>query len=436
MSETPVKPQVAWYREVTRYQWIVLIIASAGWIFDIYENQIFNITRGPLMQELLGEPANSPNAKYYGDVLLGVFLVGGATGGILFGMLADKWGRGWSMILSILVYSVFSALTAAATEMWQVAVLRFIVAMGTGGEWAVAAALVSEVFPPRSRAYASGIFHASSVLAVAAAAGAGMIAGSNWRIAYLLGLAPAALVLAVRIYIREPRRQDREDPNTPVQQPAEGIRKASALGDVWGNARYRNRAILGLLLAAVGLAGYWGVFVAGQNLAEARLLSDGYAPADAAKKAQFAYGVVQNIGNGVGLFAMGPLCAVIGRRRAFFLMQVGALVMIPITCFVPQSYEQLLWLLPFFGLFVGGMHAGYAVYFPELFPTRQRATGAGLCFNGGRLVAAPMLWFSASLKARPDVDLRWAITLLGLIYLIGLVVVLFMPETKDQPLEE
>jgi MFS family permease len=450
--ESPDRP---WYRQVTGYQWLVLIVASAGWVFDTYENQIFNITSGPLLQDLLHTAANSPAVKYYRDLLLGVFLVGGALGGVGFGVLADRWGRGISMILSILVYAVFSALTAAAHSIAQVAVLRFLVAVGTGGEWAVAASLVAEVFPQRARAHASGIFHATSVIGVYAASLAGMAVGSNWHLAYLIGIAPAVLVLVVRIYIREPERwqkmHGRENAApTPGASPAPGTGARDAtlddaspdvptpggLAEVWTNPEYRRRAILGLLLAAVGLAGYWGVFVAGQNLVEGMLVRHG-ATADAARaQGQFAYGTVLNIGVAVGLFSMGPLCAWLGRKRAFVLMQAGALVITPLTCFAPSTYAQLLILLPVFGFFLVGMHAGYAVYFPELFPTRQRATGAGLCFNGGRLVAAPMLWFSAWLKARPGMDLRTAISLLGLIYVAGIVVVLMMPETKDVALQD
>ena len=428
-----LSPERSWYRLVSRYQWLVLIVASAGWIFDTYENQIFNVTSGPLLQDLLHQAASSPEVKYYRDLLLGVFLVGGAAGGVGFGILADRRGRSVSMILSILVYAIFSGLTAAAHTITQVAVLRFLVAVGTGGEWAVAASLVAEVFPQRARAYASGVFHATSVIGVGAAALAGIVTGTNWHVAYLVGILPAALVLIVRIYIREPDRwiQIHAMEGSPPDSRARG-----GLLDVWRDPDYRRRAILGLLLAAVGLAGYWGVFVAGQPLVERMVTAHGGSAAEAREKGQFAYGIILNIGVAIGLFAMGPLCAWLGRKRAFVLMQIGALIITPLTCFAPSTYVQLLLILPVFGFFLVGMHAGYAVYFPELFPTRQRATGAGLCFNGGRLVAAPMLWFSAWLKARPHVDLRTAVSLLSLIYVAGVVLVLFMPETKGLALED
>jgi hypothetical protein len=140
-----------WYAAITRYQWLVLIIASLGWIFDAFEGQIYNITRADLLPELLHVHAADPLVKLWGERFLGAFLIGGTLGGWLFSSLADRWGRNPVLALTILCYSIFSGLTAFATEIWQVGVLRFLVAMGVGGEWAVGAALVAEVFPKGAR---------------------------------------------------------------------------------------------------------------------------------------------------------------------------------------------------------------------------------------------------------------------------------------------
>ena len=155
-------------------------------------------------------------------------------------------------------------------------------------------------------------------------------------------------------------------------------------------------------------------------------------------KAKIAYGFIQTAGAGLGMLSFGPLSVWLGRRRTFALMHVCALVMTPIVCWVPshfQSYALLLGLLPVFGFFAQGIHAGYAVYFPELFPTHLRATGAGFCFNTGRILAAPVLiWLSAWMKS--TYDLRLAISLLAGFFLLGLVVLIFLPETKGRDLPE
>ena len=420
-------PPEKWYAAVSRYQWLVLIIASAGWVFDTFEGQVFNLTRTALLKDLLGTAGAPQEVKFWGDLFLAVFLIGGTLGGVLFGTLADRIGRKPTMALTILFYSVFSGLTYFATELWHVATLRFLVALGVGGEWSVAAALVAEVFPTQARARASGIFHATSVLGTWLAALAGLLVGAQWRYAYLMGVVPALLVLWVRTSIREPERW---------QKSRESGQARGSFRELFGQARYARPTVLGLLLAAVGLGTFWGVAVAGQDLTRELLIRNGTSPADAEQSARFAYGIIQAAGGGVGLLAFAPLAEWLGRRGAFLVMHVGSLLIVPVTCYLPQTYTQMLWVLPVFGFFTVGMHAGYAVYFPELFPDRLRATGTGVCFNGGRLLAAPILLLSASLKARPSTDLRLAVTQLSGLFLAGLVLLLFLPETKGRPLPE
>ncbi len=123
MSEQP-QSQERWYDGITRYQWLVLAIASAGWVFDVYEGQIFNITRTDMLTEILAKDGNTADVKQYGDMFLGIFLLGGTFGGLAAGSLADRFGRRPIMIVTILMYSVFSGLTYFADSLWQVAALR------------------------------------------------------------------------------------------------------------------------------------------------------------------------------------------------------------------------------------------------------------------------------------------------------------------------
>ena len=425
--ESPAHDSRPWYAGVTRYEWLVLIIASAGWVFDAFEGQLFNITRSALLDDLLGPSASLEDKRRWGDIFLAVFLVGGTVGGVLFGTLADRYGRKPTMAATILFYSIFSGLTYFATELWHVAVLRFLVALGVGGEWAVAASLVAEVFPARARAHASSIFHSTSVFGTWLAAAAGLLVGSDWRFAYLISIAPALLVLWVRASIHEPERW---------RQAESQSKQLGSFRELFGVWRWARPAVLGVLLAAVGLGTFWGVTVAGQDLTKDLLVGDGVAAEQAEQQAKFAYGIVQAAGGGLGLVCFGPLAARLGRRPAFLLMHLGALAIVPITCYVPQTYEQMLAILPVFGFFTVGIHAGYAIYFPELFPSHLRATGAGVCFNGGRLLAAPILIVSGQMKGRPDLDLRMAVCLLSLLFVFGIALLLFLPETKGKPLPE
>jgi len=420
MTSSPPK----WYSAVTRYQWLVLIVASLGWVFDAFEGQIFNITRKAMLAEILGPTATEAVVKEWGDIVLGFFLVGGTLGGWLFGMLADRWGRNPTMIVTILFYSIFSGLTFFATELWHVCLLRFLVAMGVGGEWAVAAALVAEVFPKEARARASGIFHSTSVLATWLAGITGMWVGANWRWGYLIGVLPALLTLWVRASIKEPER-------LTSAQKTMGDRVGS-FRELFGDPVWRLRALCGMTLAAVGLGTFWGVTVAGQDLMNHLLLQLGWDNTLADQEAKFAYGIVQATGGGLGMLAFGPICERIGRKPTFYLMQGLSLIVIPIVCFLPQTHWQMLIALPVMGFVTLSIHAGFAVYFPELFPDHLRATGASFCFNTGRLLAAPILFTSGKIKAAYDLPV--AITMLSGLFIIGLLVLSFLPETKGKDL--
>ena len=424
-----LEPKERWYQGISRYEWLVLIIASAGWIFDVYEGQIFNLTRNNMLGDILGQEPGSDEVKQYGEWFLAVFLLGGTFGGILFGSLADKYGRRSIMIWTILMYSVFSGLTYFASELWHVTVLRFLVAMGVGGEWAVAAALVSEVFPKKARAHASSIFHASSVCGTWLAAIAAIAVGTNWKYAYLVGVLPALLIIWVRVSLKEPEKwkEARKEAN-------EGKAKQGSLGELF-SAPWGGRAIGAMLMAAVGLGTFWAVTVAGQDLAREQLISEGVPQEEASQKAKFAYGIIQTIGGGLGLILFGPISSRLGRKKTFILFHIAALIITPITCFAPTNYSMLLAILPIFGFFTLGMHAGYAVYFPELFPSRLRATGTSVGFNGGRLIAAlTILLLSGYMKK--TMELPVAMTWLAGFFLLGVVVILFLPETKDQDLLE
>jgi MFS family permease len=424
--------ETRWYDGVSRYEWLILAIASAGWIFDAFEGQIFNITRQQLLTDILKTGATASAIKHFGDVFLAIFLLGGTVGGLLFGALADRWGRRPSMALTILMYSVFSGLTYFAQSLWQVGAARFLVAMGVGGEWAVAASLVAEVFPQQARAHASGIFHATSVLGTWAAALAGLTAGAHWRSVYLVGLMPALLVFWVTAKVKEPQSWRAAGSKAAL---ASGPRMGSFV-ELLGTPLWRRHALLGMLLAAIGLGTFWGVTVAGQDLTRELLLRNGSSAPRAAEHAKFAYGIVETVGGGLGLLAFGPLCVGLGRRRTFAWWHVGAFIIVPITCYLPSTYGQLLILLPLFGFLTLGIHAGYAIYFPELFPANLRATGAGFCFNGGRIVAASTLLLSGWLKSLPGMDLRLAISILALLFPLGLLVIWFLPETKGRALPE
>ena len=421
--------RLRWYHGVSHAQWLVLVIACATWIFDSYDAQIFNVTRTDILADVLHLRAGDAAIKFWGEMFLGIYLIGGAIGGSYFGSLADRIGRRPTMIITILIYTTFSGLTCLAQTGWQVAALRFVVAMGTAGAWAVGASFVAEVFSARSRAQAGALFHSTSNIGTALASLVGMAVGTNWRLAYLLGVLPVAMVFWVRACVQE-------SPSWKEQADKAGSQPRGNFKDLLLVRPWAPRALLGMCLAAVGIGTYWCITVGGQDLVQDFLVRHGVDAAAARPRAQFAYGFLINGGGFLGAIAFGPLAHWLGRRRAFGAVMLGGMFIVPVTWYLPQAYGQLLCLLPVYGFLTFGFHAGFAFYFPELFPTHLRGTGTGFCFNGGRLLAAVFLGFSGWLKSRPNLDLREAVCILALLYLVGLVCLWFLPETKGEKLAE
>ena len=419
------KPALPWYAGVTGYQWLVLVIASpAG--SSTSSKARSSISPASSCWSTCSVASSRRPGVAVRRFIPGVFLVGGTFGGILFGSLADRFGRKPIMAATILCYSIFlgpDLLRQRAMAGGRAAVSR---GHGRGRRMVGRRVAGGRSVPARAPRAPRESSTPRACWAPGWRALAGLWVAENWRLAYVVGVGPALLVLWIRASVHEPESW----------RSAEAAGRRGSLVELLSDSRWMARALLGLGLAAVGLGTFWGVVVAGQDLTSeccCAMASTRPMPRPAAK---FAYGIVQTAGGGLGLLAFGPLAERFGRRPAFAIMQIAALVIVPVTCWLPQTYGQMLAILPVFGFFTLGIHAGFAIYFPELFPARLRATGSGFCFNGGRLVAASVLVFSGWLKAQPGMDLRLAVSLLSGLFLFGILVVWFLPETKDQPLPE
>lgn len=455
-----------WYQGVTPYMWLVLLIASLGWVFDIFEGQIFVASMKEAMPSLLPEGTLEGTVDFYNNVALGAYLVGGAVGGVLFGMISDRIGRSRTLILTILIYSLFTCVTALAQTWWQMTILRFIVALGTGGEWAVASAMVAEVFPKRARAWSLGIFHASSVLGTYLAVLAGVFVVGNpnfgWRWGFVLGAAPALLTIWIRWKLREPQQWEQ----ARDRAKADAAQRAGRILDLFAPGLVRH-TLLGLVLATIGLATFWGVHIYGRELlrqtVERPYLAEAQPQIEAATSKADGKRIAASVlaalpdadkrsikdwemlgmflvttGGGLGLLSFGPVCERIGRRGTFLLFHLGGLAsgLIVFQGMSQASAAALCWMLPVFGYLTLGMHAGYAIYFPELFPTRLRGTGGGFCFNGGRFLAASILIARGWMRSEQGLDwpLEKTASALSLLFLLGVFVLLAAPETKGRDL--
>ena len=416
----------SWKSGVSPYQWLVLFVAWLGWVFDAMDATIYAIVLHPALQDLLHSSGGAPSTEsvgWYGGIIFSVFLIGWAIGGITFGVLADRFGRTKVLIATIIIYAVFTGAAALSQTWWHLALSRFLTALGIGGEWAAGAAIVAETWPEDKRAKAAGILQSAWAVGFFLAASFNLLLKDyGWRMLFLVGVLPAFVALLVRWWVKEPERwtHAHEQQAIPITAIFEG--------------KLRRATIVGSALAFVAVFGLWGSTNWAPTLV--RELPDIKAADSAtlAKSVSFAI-MALNAGAIFGYLGFGPLADRFGRRPVFAFMCVGSFVMLPITYLVPSTYGGVLALLPILGFFNNGIFSGFPIYLPELYPTALRATGAGFCFNAGRVLAsaAPFLtgWLVTTLGT-----FGRAASMVALIYLVGLVVLLFAPETKGRRLPD
>jgi MFS family permease len=424
--------RASWYQGVTRYQWLVLLVAWLAWMFDAMDSTIYALVLQPALHELLRAPGDGPVTGevigWYGGIIFSTFLIGWAIGGVLFGLLADRFGRTRALVLSILVYAVFTGLAAWAQTWWQLALFRFLTALGIGGEWAAGAALVAEVWPEDKRIKAAGILQSAWAAGFFLAAILNLLLrNAGWRPIFVVGVAPALVTLLVFKWVKEPERWVRA---RAAEQPAAGARR-SKLVELFAPGLVRG-TLTGSGLAFVAVFGLWGATNWTPTLIRALPELQDLNAAAITTRVSYAT-MLLNVGALAGYLSFGVLAERMGRRRAFALMCAGSLVMLPATFLTPRSYAQVLLLLPLLGFFNNGIFSGFPIYLPELYPTRVRATGAGFCFNIGRVLASAGPFVTGYLVMALGSFGR-AASAVALIYLVGLLILPFAPETKGKAL--
>lgn len=436
-----------WYAELTRYHWFVLIVAALGWLFDTMDQQLFALARKPAMTELVG--SQDPNVvNYYSTLVTSVFLLGWATGGLGFGVLGDRIGRAKTMLVTILIYSIFTGLNAFAVGFWDFAIYRFLTGLGVGGEFAVGVALVAEVMPDRARPHALGLLQALSAVGNISAAliniGLGQLADtgmSRWRIMFLIGTLPALLAIVIRSRLKEPERWQ------AVSHQSQASALRATYGELFGTPRWRHHALVGLVLAFAGVVGLWGIGFFSYDLLppvfRRRFEAEGLAPEAIDRNVALWVGItsiMQNIGGFLGIYAYSKVTHHVGRRPAFAVAFLAAMLSTVLVFWCLDEFSEVFWMIPLMGFCQLALFGGYAIYFPELFPTRLRSTGTSFCYNVGRFVAALGPFVLGKLmttvyqhQAEP---MRYAGVTMSFVFLLGLVALPFAPETRGKPLPE
>lgn len=448
-----------WYKELTRYHWFVLTVAALGWLFDTMDQQLFTLARNPAMRELLTQ---GQDIDFYGRVATSVFLVGWATGGLAFGVLGDRVGRAKVMLWTILMYSAFTGLSALSWDFWSFAFFRFLTGLGVGGEFAVGISLVAEVMPHRARPFALGLLQALSAVGNISAAFINMGLGhldhegafqnltignepvKYWRIMFVVGTVPALLAVLIRRRLKEPERWQAATHDNGLQK------QLGSFKELFGDPRWRKNALVGLALAFAGVVGLWGIgFFSFDLLATVfrkRFEAQGMPEKDIAGNLAYWVGltsVMQNIGGFFGIYAYSYITSVVGRKPAFAVSFVLAMLSTMLVYWYLDEFSEIFWMIPLMGFCQLALFGGYAIYFPELFPTRLRSTGTSFCYNVGRYVAAAGIFVMSLMTSQVftvakgyEEPMRYAGVTMSLIFLLGLLALPFAPETKGQPLPE
>jgi MFS transporter, SHS family, sialic acid transporter len=410
-----------------RRQGLTLLAAFLGWMFDGMEMGIFPLVAGPALREmgtahgLAGTDLGGYVASWMG-IVTAFFLLGAALGGLVFGWIGDRFGRVRAMTWSIIFYSGFTGLCYFASEPWHLTTLRFLAALGMGGEWSLGVALVMESWPEGKRPLLAGAIGAAANVGYVIIAVIGIyfpISDQSWRWVMLVGAAPAALTFLIRLFVPESEKWA-ESVKTKTVSPLREILSPAI----------RKRTLLAIVFASVPLLVTWGIVQWIPLWADEMV-----GQKDPVRKA-----VIQlwSAGGAVIGSLSAPLVGnLLGRRPTYFLLcilSIGACQWL--FHGVHDFGTQFLWVTGLVGLCTASFYGWLPLYLPELFPTRARATGQGLAFNFGRILAAVGVLQMPNLIKALGGSYAQAGATLAFIYFVGMALIWLAPETRNRPLPD
>jgi MFS family permease len=433
-----------WYRSLNREQWRVLAASNLGWLFDGFEIYALFLTVGFALHQLL-QAAQYAEIPRYAGYILATTVFGWATGGVIGGIIADYIGRKRTMMLAILAYSLTTGLSAFAWDWVSFAVLRFLVGVAIGSEWATGASIVSELWPDHARGKGGGLLQMGAGIGSVLASGVWLAIGglgpNAWRWMYLIGVLPALITLWIRRNIPESPRWEGANER---RRKAHALKQSGAdlqgenraltrftLVDMFADRTVRRPLIFSFLMMLSVTFAFWGVgtFIptyVGSFAAKAGLS----APTFAAWA-----GLVSSVCGVFGFISLGFLADAIGRKPTAMLWYAMCLVLTPVVYVWAQGLTTLLVVVGFFGFFTLGIWAWAPIWLPELFPTRMRGTAVAFCFNSprfisclGPLIAGTLIGYFGGYGP--------AATIIGLFFILGIVAAPFLPETNGKPLPE
>jgi len=417
---TPSKTRPAGLRSLSPPQWKSGIAAWLGWTFDGLELHLYTLVALPFVAELLGGlPTTDPSVGRHASIIQAAFLLGWAVGGGFFGRIGDRMGRARALSLTVLTYAMFTGLSFFAQTWWQLMIFRFLAAVGVGGEWAVGASLLSETWPRKWRPWIAAVLQSGVNIGILVAVLANLLlAKSPPRYLFLVGVLPALLVFWIRRAVPETDEWQAAKVRSQHHEPK--------LVELF-RGPVRRITLWTLLVCGVSLTAHWAFMFWHvqhlRNLPEVLTRSAEY------KNQLASHAMYLVIGSSIaGNFLAAWVARWIGYRATIctiFLVYFAAMLA---AYGIPRDHHALLWWFPLIGV-CQGVFGLFTMYLPPLFPTLLRTTGAGFCYNIGRVAAAfGTVFFGLFSNVG---DHRLALFYAGFLFLPAAVAAMFMPHAKD-----
>lgn len=403
-----------WYKDVTKDQWSALWAAMSGWGLDAFDVMLYTLVITTIIQDW---QISAVTAGF----LASVTLFASAFGGIVFGVVSDYLGRAKALMITVLIYSVFTAACGFANTITQLAICRLLLGLGMGGEWTAGSVLVSETWPPEHRGKAMGIVQGGWAIGYLLAAGVAAIILPlwGWRALFFVGIIPALLISYIRSRVKEPEIWRK---NIAAKKAA----PQTAGFPFWAIFRKKvfRYTFFGSLMAIAAQPAYWGLFVWIPSFL-ASPESQGGANLPMVKSMTWI--MVMQVGAWFGYVTFGTIADWLGRKTAFSIYLIATGVLVPIYGTL-RSPALLLGVAPLIGFFGSGYFAGFGAFISEMFPTSIRATAQGFIYNLGRgasSLAPIIIGYAAGLWGFGS-----ALAIIAVFCGTALVALLFLPETK------
>jgi MFS family permease len=416
-TDLAVAQQVPWFRAVTPLQWRTLAAALLGWMLDAMDFVLYLMVVTTLREEF----------DYGSDIaglLATIALFASAGGGLVFGLIADRFGRTRALMATIVLFSLGSLGTATAQNLMQLILWRALVGLGVGGEWSSGAVLVSETWPAEHRDKAMSIMQSGWALGyiLAAVAAALIVPWLGWRWLFVAGALPALVVLWVRRAVPEPE--------VWLAQRRQALPRDNRLAALFGRPLL-GRTLLGTLLMGSVLFAYWGVFAWFPAFLASPVDQGG---AGMSIVGSLGWIITLQLGAFAGYLSFGFIADRVGRRWAFAGFLVAAAVLVPIYGHMASNALALMIMGPLLGFFGHGYLSLFGALFAELFPTDVRATAQGFCYSSARLIGALAPYIIGALAQGHGIGTALGLT--SLFFLLGAVLILLLPNTRGARLDQ